>query len=106
VVGVALIAFLALALALSPLLCAKLIIWMFAIQVLMVLTSLGSFISNGRRQFPLWRQKDFDWEAPLTDLVWITSIVSILVCFGASKLLLGDFAIPTGIMTTLGAPTS
>ena len=49
--GVALIAFLALALALSPLLCAKLIIWMFAIQVLMVLTSLGSFYFNiARRQ--------------------------------------------------------
>ena len=46
VVGVALIAFLALALALSPLLCAKLILWMFAIQVLMVLTSLGSFYFN------------------------------------------------------------
>ena len=106
VVGVALIAFLALALALSPLLCAKLIIWMFAIQVLMVLTSLGSFYFNMVvANFRYGGKKDFDWEAPLTDLVWITSIVSILVCFGASKLLLGDFAIPTGIMTTLGAPT-
>ena len=39
-------------------------------------------------------KKDFNWEAPLTDLVWITSIVSIVVCFIASKCLLGDFAIP------------
>jgi len=94
VVGVALIAFLALALALSPLLCAKLIIWMFAIQVLMVLTSLGSFYFNmAVANFRYGGKKDFDWEAPLTDLVWITSIVSILVCFGASKLLLGDFTI-------------
>ena len=46
VTGVALIAFLALALAVSPLLCAKLIIWMFAIQSLMVLASLGSFYFN------------------------------------------------------------
>jgi len=38
-------------------------------------------------------KKNFNWEAPLTDLVWITSIFSILVCFGASKLLLGDFSI-------------
>jgi len=92
VVGVALIAFLALALALSPLLCARLILWMFAIQVLMVLTSLGSFYFNRAvATFRYGGKKDFDWEAPLTDLVWITSIVSILVCFGASKLLLGDF---------------
>ncbi len=94
VTGVALIAFLALALALSPLLCAKLIIWMFAIQALMVLASLGSFYFNrALARVRYGNQKDFNWEAPLTDLVWITSIVSILVCFGASKLLLGDFTI-------------
>ncbi len=94
VTGVALIAFLALALALSPLLCAKLIIWMFAIQSLMVLASLGSFYFNvAVAKFRYSANKDFDWEAPLSDLVWITSIVSILVCFGASKLLLGDFTI-------------
>jgi K(+)-stimulated pyrophosphate-energized sodium pump len=95
VTGVALIAFLALALALSPLLCAKLIIWMFAIQSLMVLTSLGSFYFNmvvARARYG--GKKNFNWEAPLTDLVWITSIFSILVCFGASWLLLGDFEIP------------
>jgi K(+)-stimulated pyrophosphate-energized sodium pump len=108
VTGVALIAFLALAMALSPLLCAKLIIWMFAIQSLMVIASLGSFYFN------LWlakvrygNQKNFNWEAPLTDLVWITSIVSILVCFGASKLLLGDFTIQQtvdGVLTDVALP--
>ena len=94
VTGVALIAFLALALALSPDLCAKLIIWMFAIQALMVLASLGSFYFNmalARARYG--SDKDFNWEAPLTDLVWITSLVSIVACFGASKLLLGDFAV-------------
>jgi len=35
-------------------------------------------------------KKNFNWEAPLTELVWITSIVSIVVCFIATKLLLGD----------------
>ena len=94
VTGVALIAFLALALALSPLLCAKLIIWMFAIQSLMVLVAVGSFYFNiVVAKVRYGGDKNFNWEAPLTDLVWITSIVSILVCFGASKLLLGDFAI-------------
>jgi K(+)-stimulated pyrophosphate-energized sodium pump len=36
-------------------------------------------------------KKDFDFEAPLTHLVWLTSAVSIAVTFIASKLLLGDF---------------
>jgi K(+)-stimulated pyrophosphate-energized sodium pump len=95
VTGVALIAFLALALALSPLLCAKLIIWMFAIQSLMVIASLGSFYVNmALAKMRYGQDKNFNWEAPLTDLVWLTSIVSIIVCFGASKLLLGDFTIP------------
>jgi K(+)-stimulated pyrophosphate-energized sodium pump len=95
VTGVALIAFLALALALSPDLCAKLIIWMFAIQALMVITSLISFYFNmALAKVRYGGDKNFNWEAPLTDLVWITSIVSIAACFGASKLLLGDFSIP------------
>jgi K(+)-stimulated pyrophosphate-energized sodium pump len=38
-------------------------------------------------------KKDFDFEAPLTHLVWITSAVSIIITFVASKLLLGDFTL-------------
>ena len=91
VTSVALIAFLSLALIASPILCGKLIIWLFAIQGLMVLASLGSFyinkiVSNARYS----GKKDFNWEAPLTDLVWITSIISIIVTFVATKCLLGD----------------
>ncbi len=60
VTSVALIAFLALALALSPLLCGKLIIWLFAIQSLMVLASLGSFYFNlAVAKFALRRRKRF-----------------------------------------------
>jgi K(+)-stimulated pyrophosphate-energized sodium pump len=94
VTGVALIAFLALALALSPALCAKLILWMFAIQSLMVLASLGSFYFNrALARIRYGHRRDFNWEAPLTDLVWITSLVSVATCFAASKCLLGDFTI-------------
>ena len=92
VTAVALITFLALAL--PQLLCAKLIIWMFAIQSLMVLASLGSFYLNmvvARVRYG--GKKNFDWEGPLTDLVLITGGVSIITCFIASKLLLGDFSI-------------
>jgi K(+)-stimulated pyrophosphate-energized sodium pump len=95
VTGVALIAFLALSLVASPILCGKLILWLFAIQSLMIVASLVSFylnkvIANVR----YGGKKDFNWEAPLTDLVWITSIVSIVTCFTASKCLLGDFTVP------------
>ncbi len=76
------IAFLALALVASPILCGKLIIWLFAIQSLMVLASLGSFYLNKAvANVRYGGKKNFNWEAPLTDLVWITSIVSIIVCF-------------------------
>ncbi|HEX4350975.1 MAG TPA: sodium-translocating pyrophosphatase, partial [Verrucomicrobiae bacterium] len=108
VTGVALIAFLSLALAKSPALCAKLIIWMFAIQSLMVLASLGSFYFNlAVAKVRYGNQKNFNWEGPLTDLVWITSIVSIAVCFGASKVLLGGFVISqtvNGVTQDLSLP--
>ncbi|HEY1718140.1 MAG TPA: sodium-translocating pyrophosphatase [Verrucomicrobiae bacterium] len=104
VTSVALIAFLALALIASPILCGKLIIWLFAIQSLMVLASLGSFYLNKTIATARYGgKKVFNWEAPLTDLVWITSIVSIIVCFAASKLLLGDFALPQGSLVQANA---
>ena len=94
VTGVALIAFLALALLASPKVCATLIIWLFVMRVLMIVTSLVSYFANewiSRAMFG--SKKDFDFEAPLTHLVWITSAVSIGVTFLASKLLLGDFVV-------------
>jgi K(+)-stimulated pyrophosphate-energized sodium pump len=89
VTGVALIAFLALALALQPTMCATLIIWLFTMRALMILTSIASYFFNdviSRVRFS--GRPDFDFEAPLTHLVWITSAVSILVTFAASWFLL------------------
>jgi K(+)-stimulated pyrophosphate-energized sodium pump len=92
VTGVALIAFLALALAASPTICATLIIWLFVMRALMIVTSLASyFVNEGISKAKFGGKKDFDFEAPLTHLVWITSAVSIAVTFVASKVLLGDF---------------
>jgi K(+)-stimulated pyrophosphate-energized sodium pump len=89
VTGVALIAFLALALAFQPTMCATLIIWLFTMRALMILTSIASYFLNeviSRVRFS--GRSDFDFEAPLTHLVWITSAVSILVTFAASWFLL------------------
>ena len=91
VTGVALIAFLALALAAKPALCATLIIWLFAMRILMVVTSLLSYWLNDAVSRAVWGQaKDFNLEQPLTNLVWITSLVSIAVTYLASWFLLAS----------------
>ena len=41
-------------------------------------------------------KEEFDFEHPLTNLVWITSCVSIVVTFVASYLLLGDLPAVAG----------
>ncbi len=91
VTGVALIAFLALALADNPAMGGKLVVWIFAMRILMILTSLASYFVNDITSKSLFAgKKDFNFEHPLTNLVWITSIVSIAVTFVASYILLSD----------------
>ena len=90
VTSVALIAFLALALVASPLLCGKLIIWLFAIQTLMVIASLGSYYLNRITSTARYGgKKNFNWESPLTELVWTTSIVSIAGLFRRQQTVAG-----------------
>ena len=90
VTGVALISFLALALVDSQELCAVLIVWLFTMRALMIVTSLASyFINEVFSKAKYGSLKDFDFEAPLTHLVWITSAVSIGITFVASYFLLG-----------------
>jgi K(+)-stimulated pyrophosphate-energized sodium pump len=91
VTGVALVVFLALALATTPVMSAVLIIWIFSMRILMILTSLISYFINKGVTNSLYGSKTkFDFEQPLTNLVWITSVVSIIVTFWASYMLLGD----------------
>lgn len=93
VTGVALIAFLALALASSPVLCATLIIWLFAMRILMVITSVISYAVNSALSSMIWsKSRDFNLEQPLTNLVWITSLISIAVTYWASHALLAGQA--------------
>src|SRR6266850_296039 len=61
VTGVALISFLALALVKSPAICATLIVWLFAMRILMVLTSLASYWVNDAVSRSIWgNAKDFN----------------------------------------------
>lgn len=100
VTGVALISFIVLAVGknLDPALGVdpaalqgKLLIWIFIMRVLMIITSIGSFYINKIISDMMYKGKDdLDFEAPLTHLVWITSLVSIGVTFAASKWLIAD----------------
>jgi len=102
VTGVALIAFLALALAASPALCAVLIVWLFAMRILMVITSLVSYLINDAISKAVWgRAKDFNLEHPLTNLVWITSLISIAVTYVASYVLLAPLPGQPGLWWVL-----
>lgn len=106
VTGVALIAFLALALAAptSQPLCATLIIWLFAMRILMVVTSLVSYLLNEALSKALYgRAADFNLEQSLTNLVWLTSVISVAVTFVASHVLLADLPDHEGLWWVLSS---
>lgn len=68
----------------------SMLVWIFVMRVLMILTSIGSFYINRIfSQAKFASKDDFDFEQPLTSLVWITSILSIVVTFVASYYLIG-----------------
>lgn len=95
VTGVALVTFLALALAGNAEMGGKLIVWIFAMRIFMIITSLVSYFVNDIISKSVFGgTKEFNFEHPLTNLVWITSIVAIAITFGASYYLLGDLAEP------------
>jgi K(+)-stimulated pyrophosphate-energized sodium pump len=72
---------------------AKFIVWIFAMRVLMILTSIGSYwVTMAISKAKYYQAKHFDFEAPLTALVWVTSLLSIGVTYGVSYLMLGQLA--------------
>ncbi|MBO4646470.1 MAG: sodium-translocating pyrophosphatase [Bacteroidales bacterium] len=96
VTGVALISFIILSIP-SPELQALLIVWIFAMRILMVFTSIFSYGINHWISTAKYKNaSNFNFEAPLSSLVWITSIVSILVTFGISYLLFKNFSYAEG----------
>lgn len=70
---------------------AKLIVWIFTMRVLMIITSVVSYLINaGASRAIFGKAKAFNFETPLTSLVWLTSIISILVTFGVSYVMIGE----------------
>lgn len=109
VTGVALISFILLGV--FPQYQVHLLTWIFTMRFLMIVTSVVSYWINSAFDNIFYsKATKFNFETPLTHLVWITSILSIVMTFGVSYWLLGGLGenlwlVLSGIIScgTLGA---
>jgi K(+)-stimulated pyrophosphate-energized sodium pump len=89
VTGVALISFIVLAVK-DPAIQVQLLVWIFMMRVLMVVTSGASYLINEAiAKAKYVGATHMNFEAPLTALVWLTSLVSVGVTYVASYALIG-----------------
>ena len=69
----------------------ELLTWIFAMRIMMIITSILAFgINRSISQVRYSKKDEIDFEVPLTSLVWITSIISIIVTFIVSYLLIAS----------------
>src|SRR5205809_1622617 len=90
VTGVALISFILLAVR-EPAVQVQLLVWIFVMRVLMIVASGASYLINdvvARARYAAVARMNF--EAPLTSLVWVTSVVSVGLTYLASYALVRD----------------
>ncbi len=81
VTGVALITFILLAVQ-DVTVQVQLLVWIFTIRIVMVLASFISYAVNSAITKARYEHaEEMDFEAPLTQLVWLTSIVSIVLTY-------------------------
>ena len=92
VTGVALVSFILLGV-LKPEYQVQLLTWIFTMRFLMIITSvLVYWVNKGITKVYAAKTQKFDFELPLSNLVWLTSIFSIVMTFVVSKWLLGGLA--------------
>ncbi len=92
VTGVALITFILLAVP-DPVIQVQLLVWIFAMRVIMVIASGASYQLNEWMAIGKYASADkMNFETPLTTLVWLTSIVSIVLTYAASWVLIPSLA--------------
>jgi K(+)-stimulated pyrophosphate-energized sodium pump len=93
VTGVALITFILLAVK-DPTTQVQLLVWIFVMRVAMLVSSSGAYFLNSAIAHAKYANSDeMNFEAPLTSLVWITSVISIILTYIVSYLMiptLGD----------------
>lgn len=102
VTGVALITFITLAVPNTDIQ-AKLIVWIFASRFLMdFMSGVSYFVNQAISEKKYQGMKEFNFEEPLTRLIWIASVLCISTTFLMSWLLLGDLVVTTeGVETAL-----
>ena len=92
VTGVALVSFILLAVN-DPEMQKNLLVWIFSMRILMVITSVVAYWVNKAYCKAKYAGKDsLDFEKPLTSLVWIASVLSIVVTYVVSYMQLGHIA--------------
>ncbi len=97
VTGVALITFILLGVP-NPKIQVQLLVWIFVMRIMMLITSAVSyFINNAIARGKYGNSEHMNFEAPLTSLVWITSIISIIATFIVSKLIIPDLGGDTSL---------
>jgi K(+)-stimulated pyrophosphate-energized sodium pump len=90
VTGVALITFIMLAVP-EPTTQITLLVWLFVMRVMMVIASALSYAINNMMARAKYGNVDsMNFEAPLTVLVWLTSIVSVVLTYVVSYFLIGN----------------
>ena len=82
----------------------QLLVWIFVMRIGMIITSAGSYFLNGAwAKAKFANATKFNFETPLTSLVWLTSIVSILMTFVLSYLLVPSLNGDTSLWWKLSA---
>jgi K(+)-stimulated pyrophosphate-energized sodium pump len=69
----------------------QLLVWIFVMRIMMVIASGGSYLVNHALAAARYTNATrMNFEAPLTQLVWLTSIISVVLTYIVSRLLIGD----------------
>ncbi|HYN81561.1 MAG TPA: sodium-translocating pyrophosphatase [Gemmatimonadaceae bacterium] len=103
VTGVALISFILLAVR-DPATQVQLLVWIFAMRVMMIIASGASYLVNEAIARGRYVTADeMNYEAPLTSLVWLTSLVSVALTFVVSFFLIPDIGGDTSLWWKLSA---
>ncbi len=88
VTGVALITFILLGVK-DPMIQVQLLVWIFVMRIMMLIASALAYFINGAIAKAKYGNADkMNFEHPLTSLVWITSVVSIVATYIVSSLII------------------
>jgi K(+)-stimulated pyrophosphate-energized sodium pump len=90
VTGVALITFILLGVK-SPTVQVQLLVWIFVMRIAMLVASaLAYFINDLIAKARFANAAEMNFESPLTSLVWITSVISIVITYAVSSVIIPE----------------